>query len=200
MAKNLKPSLATLLCNQQICHNCFNEFKVDFHYRILNGVRVLSIFEYNDKFRDILFRFKGAGDIELAPIFLNNYRLYLRFKFHNFVMISAPSSKASNDERGFNHVVEAFKGLGLPRLDCIDKRIDFKQSDLGYKERQTILDKLIVHHGEKILGKRVLIVDDLITTGATVLAMISLIKKYQPKAIAVLTLAHTKQLSENNKG
>ncbi|HKM02590.1 MAG TPA: phosphoribosyltransferase family protein, partial [Bacilli bacterium] len=63
---------------------------------------------------------------------------------------------------------------------------------LHFDERQNVIDKLEVVKGERVRDKKILLVDDLFTTGATVKAMIKLLKPYNPKKIQVLTLAYTK--------
>ena len=50
-----------------------------------------------------------------------------------------------------------------------------------FDERQNVIDKLEVVKGERVRGKKILLVDDLFTTGATVKAMIKLLKPYNPK-------------------
>ena len=85
--------------------------------------------------------------------------------------------------------------LQRPFLRLITKKVAFKQSDLNYALRQKVKDKLVINNGNKVKGKNILIVDDIKTTGATIMAMINLIKPYNPRKIAILTLAET-SLSE----
>ena len=105
----------------------------------------------------------------------------------------APSSKEADEERGFNHVVEMFKSLKLKMLTCIHKTTNVKQSDLNAEERKNIKDHLFIDDVD-LSNKKILIVDDVYTTGSTVKAMIELIKSKNPKKIKVLVMSKTKDL------
>jgi len=192
MQVSLRPSLSTIISNNQLCPNCLNAFQVDFFARKVEGVKVLSLYLYEENFKGALYRYKGQGDIELSNVFLANYLWYLKIKYYGYILVPAPSKEESDEKRGFNHVIEVFKMVNVAFIECIKKKDDFKQSELHFDERQNVIDKLEVVKGERVRGKKILLVDDLFTTGATVKAMIKLLKPYNPKKIQVLTLAYTK--------
>lgn len=198
LQRELKNSLSNLIASSLICEECLKHLKVTFYERQIDKVPALSIYVYNEYFRSILYQFKAKGDIELATLFLNNYKYYLGLRFYKYVILYAPSNKSSDELRGFNHVREAFKCLGLTEVSYMIKKFDFKQSDLTFDERQKVNEKLELIDGEKLRGKKVLIVDDLITTGATIRAMINLVRVYQPKIIKVLSLSFTQNQSKSD--
>lgn len=139
----------------------------------------------------MLYNLKAVGDVALAPAFLNYYYHYLKTIFIGYYLVPAPSTASSDLERGFNHVIALFSCLGLPFLSVFTKKEDFKQSDQSFHERQNVINKLEITQGEMITGKKILIVDDLKTSGATIKAMINLITRYNPKMIRVLTISTT---------
>ena len=196
MTNTIKPSLMSFLEDEPICSTCLDQFEITFFSRRINGVNALSIYQYNDAFKETLYRYKAKGDIELAQIFLFPYRYYLKLKYEGYIVVAIPSTKESDDKRGFNHVHEAFKTLGLPFINCIQKKIDFKQSDYDFAERQKVKEKLSIEDRNQLRNKKVLIVDDLITTGATMKAVISLIQDYHPKRLKILTLSYTKLIDK----
>lgn len=107
----------------------------------------------------------------------------------------APSSEEADKERGFNHVVEMFKPLHLKMIRCIHKTKNIKQSDLSSQERHNVSKHLIIDDID-LSNKKVLIVDDVYTTGSTVKAMIDLLKSKNPKKIKALVMSKTKDLIE----
>ena len=186
----------SFLNEELVCSKCLDQFEITFFSRRINGVNALSIYQYNDVFKEVLYRYKAKGDIELAQIFLFPYRYYLKFKYEGYIIVPIPSTKEGNENRGFNHVQEAFKCLGLPFMNCVQKKIDFKQSDYDFDERQKVKEKLLIEDGNQLRNKKILIVDDLMTTGATVKAVISLIQTYHPKRLKILTLSYTKLIDK----
>ena len=101
--------------------------------------------------------------------------------------------------RGFNQSEWIAKGLQdvllLPmNTDNLTReRNNKKQSQSGREERQQIQSGLFaVNHPEELYKKTILIVDDIITTGATVCSAMTAFKKVYGCKIAVFALAKAK--------
>ena len=90
----------------------------------------MNLYNYDEQIKEKLYQFKGCFDIELGKVFLEYYLMYLRIKYFGYVLVPAPSYKTSDEERGFNHVVEIFSSLKMKMIRCIHKISDVKQSDL----------------------------------------------------------------------
>ena len=120
---------------------------------------------------------------------------YLNLKFNNYIIVPAPSSKKSNEERGFNHVEEMFSILHLKMLKCIHKTKDVKQADLNTEERAKIGDVLVIDDVDLTM-KKILLVDDVYTTGATIKSMIKLVKQKGAKKVKVLLMSKTIDLEK----
>lgn len=174
-----------------ICHKCFNKFQPKFHKFKVDGCDALALFDYDDEVKEKLYQLKGCFDYELGQVFLNYFLPHLKLKYHGYILVPAPSHISHDEARGFNHVETIFSVLNMKMIKCVHKIDDVKQSDLNAKERQNIYKHMIIKDGEQLLGQRVLIVDDVFTTGSTVKAMIKLIKNYNPKTIKVLLLSRT---------
>lgn len=106
-----------------------------------------------------------------------------------------PSFYKDDIRREFNHVIEAFNCLKLPCLHLVEKIDEYKQADQKYKDRINISKHLKVSDLEKVRNKKILLVDDVITTGSTLKAAISLLKRGGPKDIKILTIAKVKHHS-----
>jgi len=175
-----------------ICQKCQDQFRTIMLSFVIFGVKGLALYDYNEAMRSALYKFKGCGDIELAPAFLDYHRLFLKARYHGYTIIPAPSHASHDEERGFNHVKMIFSLLKLPIADCLIKTSDVKQADLSFDERQNIRARLEWRIGQSIEGKKVLLVDDVITTGATIKACLELIREHKPKMVRVLVMARTK--------
>ena len=162
----------------------------------MDGYKALALFDYDDEVKEKLYQFKGCFDYELGQVFLNYFLPYLKLKYLGYYLVPAPSHISHDKARGFNHVEVMFSSLKMKMIKCIHKTSDIKQSDLNAKERQNIYKHLIIENGEQIRDKKILIVDDVFTTGSTVKSMIKLIERYKPKKIQILLLSKTINLKE----
>ena len=160
-----------------------------------DGVECFHIYFYTEKIQELLYQFKGCKDYELHTIFLEYFKTYLNNKFMGYIMIPAPSCKESDEERGFNHVETMFSNLNLKMLKCIHKTKSVKQADLTTKEREKIGDVLVIDEVD-LSHKKVLLVDDVYTTGSTIKAMIKLVRERGAKKIKVLLMSKTIDLEK----
>ena len=154
-------------------------------------VPVRAVYYYNEKIRSLLFQFKGCADIELAPIFLGNQGPLLHFLYWGYTLVPAPSFAAKNVARGFNHVELMFAPLRLPFLRALLKVDDVKQADLHWSDRQKIKDHLRYDDSVDVRGKKILFVDDLLTSGATAKACCELLQKHGAKKVQILVMGFT---------
>ena len=132
----------------------------------------------------------------MKDIFLNLFIKELKIYFSGYRIIPIPSYKKDDELRGFNHVVEVFKQMGLEVYQIIEKTEHFKQAEKSAKERQSIKKYLQLNTDKSLKKDKVLIVDDIYTTGATINAAIKLVETLDPKEIRVLVLAKTKNKDE----
>ena len=133
----------------------------------------------------------------MREVFLNLYYKELKILYSGFIAIPIPSFKEDDEIRGFNHVVEAFNFLGLEMMPIIVKTAHHKQAEKTAKKRKEINKFLALSKNPDLTNKKVLLVDDIYTTGSTIRSAINLIEKLHPKEIRVLVLAKTKDKSKN---
>ena len=163
---------------------------------------------YDVKFNEKKEQSKGA-----AP-FLASYNFYMKYDEFNIVnsncktvydyIVPVPSSETKKKKRGYNQVDLFFKNWAYSLenidkpyfvwLDCIYK---FETSSdmwsLTHKERHQNIDNAFVINAEykdtDFSTKRILIVDDIYTTGATIEAVAKVLRSYNPSRLDALTLA-----------
>lgn len=175
----------------QICENCWAKFRPVFMTFKIDNINAISIYNYDETIKNLLYQFKGCFDIELAEVFLEKFARELRLKFENFVIVPIPSHFEDDKKRGFNHVVKIFECLKLPFEFALEKTEQIKQSDRNAQDRNKIGEIMRIKPNVSLTGKKVLMVDDVFTTGSTMRAAIKLVQTLNPKKIEVLVLSKT---------
>ena len=163
---------------------------------------------YDVKFNEKKEQSKGA-----AP-FLASYNFYMKYDEFNIAngncktiydyIVPVPSSETKKKKRGYNQVDLFFKkwAYALSKidkpyfewLDCIYKFDTFNDMwSLTHKERYQNIDNAFVIKAEykdiDVSQKRILIVDDIYTTGATIESVAKVLRSYNPSRLDGLTLA-----------
>jgi len=182
-----------------ICSSCFHLMEPKTVTKKVDGIKATSFFVYNDKVRDMLYLCKGCADYEMAEVFLTRYKWWLRIKYKDWYLVPAPSYGEKNEARGFNQVEEIFRSLNRPYLFPIRKIDNVKQADLNYFERQKIGNHLAWNNEVSVKGKKILFVDDLMTTGATAKACVKLLLEHGASQVEILTMARTEDPKERKE-
>ena len=172
-----KETLATLFIQEDyLCIDCRNKLKVNRKNIKLNGLNIETLYNYDEGiFKDVLIQYKECFDEALALTFLYLLEDYIRFKYHGYGILFVPSSKEKMDLRGFNHLELIFQNIKLKRVTGIKMKDSLIQEGKNYDERKKMIDNYI-YDGKKI--KKVLIVDDVLTTGSSILGVYKAIKPY----------------------
>ena len=176
-----------------LCEECREKFVPHFYKFFTCGYETLCIYDYDENIKKLLYQLKGCYDYELAIVFLEKYKRYLSIKYHGYILVPAPSYIEDDNNRGFNHVEEIFKCLRLPFAKLISKRMHYKQSDHKFKNREDVKWILELKEDRQMYGKKLLIVDDVYTSGSTAKTMVKLLEKLHPKEIKLLILSKTKK-------
>lgn len=177
-----------------LCNTCRKSIKV------INEVyqdEIISYGYYGGVLKDLILKFKyksnfTAGDI-LAE-FLEEY-IIRNFKYKEYIITYIPLSKKSKKNRGFNQceyiAKKISKDLSIEVLDVLNKQKETKeQKTLKRDERyENIKDAFAIKKGIDIKNYKIILIDDVITTGATLQEAYELLKKFEVKEIKLLTLA-----------
>ena len=180
-----------------ICRSCQTEMEPKFIAFKAEGYSAVAIYEYNAIIKKLVYQYKGCYDYVLNQAFLNMYAKELKIHYSDYIVVPVPSFKKDDEIRGFNHVVEIFKNIGLNMLDILVKTEKHKQATSTVNERREVYKVLELKERVDLRKKKVLIVDDIYTTGSTMKSAINLIEKLNPKKISVLVMAKTKPKQKN---
>ena len=114
-------------------------------------------------------------------------------------IVPVPLAKKRERQRGYNQSMEIAKGVSeitrLPIYDKVVKRNTFSgsQTSKGRWERNENVDNVFeLLDGDSIRGKHLLIIDDVVTTGATIIACAKEISKAEGVRFSVPSLGFAK--------
>ena len=115
------------------------------------------------------------------------------------VLLPVPLSRKRLRQRGYNQSEELARGISeVTHLPLVTKAVIRKhfvrsQTQLTRYERQeNVADMFELRDDHLIKGKHVLLIDDICTTGATLIACIDVLKNIPGIRLSVLTLGFTK--------
>lgn len=119
------------------------------------------------------------------------------------VLVPVPASRKAVAMRGYNHagiiaaaIQEAARGDGLTisleRTMLIKRRENARQVEARTREerKENVEDIFFVKNGKKITGKTVVLIDDVITTGATMGEARRALLPWKPKRVLAVAVAH----------
>ena len=166
-----------------------------------------SPFVYDGVVRDAIrqLKYQNAKYVAL-PLAQQMANCYLAEGFDCDLVISVPLHSKREKERGYNQAqllaAPLAQALGLPLVsDVLIRRHETpSQTLLNRKERERNLKSAFkANKKSKVLGKTVLLVDDVFTTGATMDSCSEVLVKAGAKQVFCLTVAHT-DFSNKTKG
>ena len=126
------------------------------------------------------------------------------FQQNNFfddidAIVPVPLTRGRMFSRGYNQSLELAKGLrhitGIPIISNAVGRVNFTDSQTHknrWQRNDNVRNAFRVKDGSLIQGKHILIVDDVVTTGATITECANEIMKSADVKISVLSLGFTK--------
>ncbi|SCJ90528.1 DNA utilization protein GntX [uncultured Clostridium sp.] len=188
------PSNRCIICNAEdfigICPYCKSKIK-----RVENQEDVLSYGYYGGVLKELILAFKydknfTAGNV-ISELLLNLiYENRIEFDAIYYV----PMSKSSIKKRGFNQceiiAKNLSKSLNIPVSNSLIKIKNTKeQKSLSKDERYKNIKGAFKIRENNIKNKRILLVDDVVTTGATLLECKKVLENYDIEEITVLTIA-----------
>ena len=159
--------------------------------------RVRSVFIYSDPIKKLISSLKYNGKRYLAEVFaFYLVRLYYSSFFNADAVVYPPMSEERLKERGYNQaelLAKEFSILtGIPVLDdvLVKNKETPRQATLNAADRRKNLQGSFgLQKAELIGSKNVLIVDDVMTTGATAEILAGLLLKNGARKVDVLTVS-----------
>ncbi|OOM79271.1 DNA utilization protein GntX [Clostridium puniceum] len=187
-----------IICKEEDCFGICNTCKKNI--RLIGEAyqeEIISYGYYGGVLKELILKFKykdnfTAGDI-LAEI-LEEY-IIKNFNYKEYIITYIPLSKKSEKIRGFNqckYIAEKIsRDLSIEVFEVLIKTKETKeQKKLKKDERfENIKDAFEIKKGLKIKNPKIILIDDVTTTGATLKEAYKLLKKFNFNDIKLLTLA-----------
>ena len=158
------------------------------------------LFKYEGKIRQKIIDFKFNEKPYLkngfAMLFLQNKEMYSYLNKYD-IIIPVPIHKYKEKNRGYNQseliakqISKSLKNVKLEK-NIIKKIVNNKQqSTLNLKDRkENVKNVYKVLDNKKIIGKNIILFDDVYTTGSTVSECSKVLKQAGAKKVAAVTIA-----------
>lgn len=196
------------LCNTWICSKCYTLLKKNLNPSSINKKEYILHFLsfYEGTIRNLLLSFKFKEKAYIGNLFVElivkNEKISEKIKEYDYI-ISVPMYKKNKANRGYNQTEviadQLEKILKIKHLkNCLIKiKQNKKQSTLTEKQRiENVKNVYKLENKNEIYNKKILLLDDIYTTGSTVKACVDELKKGKPQKIDVLVIAKRNQRKE----
>lgn len=190
------PEEKCIICDEigfiGICPYCKSNIKVlniDNNYSISYGF-------YGGTLKKLILEFKYRGNF-IAGEILSKFLVEIinNKKINGDIICYVPMTKKSVKKRGFNQCKLIANNIGfytdIKVSNCIKKvKNTREQKTLSKEERNiNVKDAFVISNDIDIKGKDVILIDDVMTTGATVNECKNVLKKSGANKIIILTIA-----------
>lgn len=164
--------LKDLLFNSPVCGKCLNHFKDKVKTEIIDGIEYVFLYDYDHFFREIIYLYKAKYNKSLAVVFTYKHSSMLKRKYKGYTFLCVPSNERDNEKRGYNHVEEIAYTISSKVVSPFIKVREWKQSNKKREEREKIKDYITLNDVSVKKLKKVVIIDDIYSTGNTIKACI----------------------------
>jgi ComF family protein len=175
------------------CRDCRNKRFVFFESR--------SLGLYEGNLRELVHKFKYGNCRGLAEIFADLLVEHIESNFFEVDAVTyVPLSRRKKDERGFNQAQllaeKIALKLNLPFLEvlCQDKETQDQSKLQAVERRKNVKGAFSVKRDLLPKGSKVLLVDDVFTTGSTVNECSRVLRASGTKSVKVVTIARATHL------
>lgn len=195
------------ICKKHLCKECDIDLK-KYEINEIEDVKndkskyydyQVKTFKYKGKVRskiiDYKFNEKSYMYHTFQKMITKNEKIYSFLKKYDIILY-VPMFKKQEYKRGYNQTYliakEIGKTLGIPigKNNLIKIKDTKKQSTLTKEERKTnVKNAFVIRKSERIVNKKVILFDDIFTTGNTVNECSKVIKMAGAKEVAILTIA-----------
>jgi ComF family protein len=193
---NLLLPAKCVLCSRlpkPICQDCWpsNAFAVREVFK--QDLRGYAICDYGNVIADLLNGFKDRGQVRIGQLLADQIPRLIERPIAN-ALVFAPSSRSNFYARGFIPAKVIAERLGKAwSLPLVEIRLRSAAQDQADLDRRHRLENLVgtMEFRRPLSGRRVLLVDDIVTTGATLREMARAVGMAGGEVAGFITVAET---------
>ncbi|MFS0750795.1 ComF family protein [Oceanobacillus sp. 1P07AA] len=166
------------------CHDCieWNQLGEVIQYNH-------SVFLYNEWMKNLISLWKFRGDYILREIFREDWKYSFNSIFSSqkkeLILVPIPLSDKRMKERGFNQALALAEMLDMPIDESLGRKVSDKQSKKSRIER---LKSSNPYYSLKPIRKKVVLIDDIYTTGTTIRQAASVLLQHGCPEVYAFTL------------
>ncbi|MGK0468260.1 ComF family protein [Clostridium sp.] len=189
--------------SEPLCTTCSKQLRqCSEHFYVGTGSEkylVWSVFYYSNIVKELIIRLKYRSDFICGEILAKYMLKFVKETNLQFDLIAyVPMTKSALRNRGYNQseflASYLSRSLDIPVICNLIKIVDTKdQIGLNGEERWANMKTCFeIEESERMLNKNILLVDDVITTGATAFHCAHNLRKSGASNIYVLTIAKSR--------
>jgi ComF family protein len=168
-------------------------------------VRVRSAYRYEPPLDALLLQLKFSSRLAVAPLLGTLLARALVPVHSDSLLVPVPLHRRRLAERGFNQVAEVARAvareLGLERSTVALKRTRYTppQSSVNAHARRQLLRGVFAAEEHRVADRRIVLIDDVVTTGATAEAASEALYAAGARTVEVWTVARTPEPSGHSQ-
>lgn len=182
---------------QRLCATCEARLVPLVTPRTLGGRAVYTAVRYEDVVRRILLAFKEEGRTDVARDLARPFAAAIaaaRAEAPTALAVPVPGSREAFRRRGYDPVVTMLRSIGIRPTRALHRvRRSTEQKRLTSVERAENVSGTMVADA-RLAGRLVVIVDDVLTTGATLGEAVRAVEAAGGRVIGLATMAFTPRL------
>ncbi|MEG1795389.1 MAG: ComF family protein [Clostridium sp.] len=187
-----------------ICPSCNSSMKISYlSYNLKQNdeeYKCFSLGYYSYSIKKLVLALKYKKNFSAGLVIAKYLSDFLKneFKDEFDILTFVPSSKESLQKRGFNQCEVVCKNISKDiNRKCISllKKVKFSRDQIGLTTNErwdNIKDSFSCINSKLVEGKNILLIDDVVTTGATAFYCASTLKRAGAKDVYILTVAKSR--------
>ena len=187
-----------IICNEEdcfgICDRCRKNIKI---IKDCYQEEIISYGYYGGILKDLILKFKYKGNFTAGDLLAELLEEYIcnNIDYKEYILAYIPLSKKAQKARGFSQceylAKKISRDLSIDILEILIKDKETKEQKTLRKDgrAENIKGAFNIKKGIDLKSKRIILIDDVTTTGATIKEGRKMLEKCGIKEIKLLTLA-----------